>query len=130
MEEKKQVGLISSCKNQIISTKNELDQIMKCWDIKALELNNQLEQRTLQRDNNLRILLKLKLSWQQLESNKMADIANKERLKREHELKEIQHQAATILQNKIKVMYLSKLKKKKAKAGGKKKAQKGKKKKK
>lgn len=130
MEEKKQVGLISSCKNQIISTKNELDQIMKCWDTKALELNNQLEQRTLQRDNNLRILLKLKLSWQQLKSNKMADIANKERLKREHELKEIQHQAATILQNKIKVMYLSKLKKKKAKAGGKKKAQKGKKKKK
>ena len=130
MEEKKQVGLISSYKNEILSTKNKLDQIMKSWDTKAIELNDQLKETNLQRDNNLRILLKLKLSWKQLENNKMADIANKERLKREHELKERQHQAATILQNKIKVMYLSKLKKKRTKAGGKKKVQKGKKKKK
>lgn len=92
-------------------------------------MNDLLNKVTTERDNNLKVLLDLKLSWQQMEDRKQAEIENKVRLKNEFNEKEIQHRAATILQNKIKVMYLSKLKKKKAKGGGKKKAQKGKKKK-
>ena len=98
--------------------------------MEVLALEDKLEQATNKRDNNLRKLLELKLSWQQLESGKLANLEKREQLKREYDEKERQHHAAIILQNKIKVMYISKLKNKRLKAAGNKKKQKGKKKKK
>lgn len=126
LEEKKQMALVSFYKKQIDNI--GLDQKKRNWDTEVLTLKDQLEVVTKRREENLKALLELKVSWQQMENSKLADLADKERLKREYEEKERQHQAATILQNKIKTMYLSKLKKKRSKAGGKKKGKKKKKK--
>ena len=56
-----------------------------------------------------------------MENKKLAEVASKERLRREYDEKERRHEAATILQNKIRAMFLSKLKKKRSKAAAKKK---------
>ena len=126
-----QIDILSFYSKHTSIIQKELDQNRDEWLHKLQEVRIHQKDKIEERENNLKVLLELRLAWQQSENKKELELKKKLRLQSEREDEDRQHHAATILQNKVKVMYLSKLKKKTSKTGGKKKKpSKGKKKKK
>ena len=125
-----QIDANSHYSKQIVILAKELDNTTKEWTNKFQDIEIQFEKATEIRDRNLKVLLELRLALQEREKKRDLERQEKECLEAERDEKERQHHAATILQNKVKVMYLSKLKKKASKGGGKKKKSSKKKKKK
>jgi hypothetical protein len=81
------------------------------WKHRQHDLKKVLERLCQKRESNLKVLLELKLTWQEYNNRKVVEEEEKLRNKAVFVEKEKQHHAATILQNKIRVTCLSQLKK-------------------
>lgn len=129
-EKEKHLYNMNHCSQKISTTQTLLDSLRNKWTYHSKELSKTLRESVERRESNLKILLELRLLWQQYENKKKTIAQEKILMDTLHAEKEMQHQAAIILQNKVRVTYLSKLRKSASKLGKKKKASKGKKKKK
>lgn len=130
IEKEKHLHTMNHCSQKISTTQTSLDYLQNKWNCLSKDLRKILRESVEERESNLKILLDLRLSWQQYKNKKETVVQEKILMKALHDEKEKQHQAAIILQNKVRVTYLSKLKKNTRKIGKKKKNSKGKKKKK
>lgn len=113
------VQRISDRSLQMAKVRSSIDELQSKWEGKATEMKRHLEFLVEQREANLKGLIELRLSWQQRENKKELATQEKARLKRLQDDSERQHEAAIILQNKIRMMYLSKVKKAASKPDGK-----------
>ncbi len=110
----------SQYQEQIRNTNSLLEQEKSKWQYRSQELRSKLDDLIKQREDNLKTLLELRLTWHQYENKKMAEEEEQIRLKEKEIKMDREHTAAMILQNKIRVLYVSKLNKKKTNKGKKK----------
>lgn len=104
---------LSQYQEQISNTNLLLEQEKSKWQHRSQELRRQLDDLIRQREDNLKTVLELRLTWQQYENKKKATEEEQIHLKAKEIEMDREHNAAMILQNKIRVLYVSKLNKKK-----------------
>jgi chromosome segregation ATPase len=102
---------------QISNTNSLLEQEKNKWQYRLQELRRQLDDLIRHREDNLKIVLELRLTWQQYENKRKAEKEEQTRLQAKESEMDREHNAAMILQNKIRVFYVSKLNKKKTTKG-------------